>query len=325
MLRPLFEAGDDAALQAAIASVIEQVTPTIRRLLAGHVHPRGELQPADAEEVRSSVALRLVRKLRACAQGVEDPIERLPAYVAQQTANAIHDVLRTRFPARRRLKSRLRYVLEHDSRVGLWTTQAGPTAGLARFRDMSPVPLETPIARSMATRAMLDDRHPADAIFEVLTLIGRPVLFEVVVRTFAELWNVTDAPALSFDDSSVAEPGPDPHERVETRQYLQKVWSEIRELREQQRAALLLNLRDVGGANGLALFIFAGVSTLEEIARALNVSKARLAELWRDLPLDDLTIARMLGLERQQVINLRKSARTRLLRRMSLDQRKLNQ
>ena len=41
-----------------------------------------------------------------------------------------------------------------------------------------------------------------------------------------------------------------------------------------------------------------------------------LAALWPDLPLEDAAIAERLGLTRQQVINLRKSARARLGRRM---------
>jgi hypothetical protein len=41
-----------------------------------------------------------------------------------------------------------------------------------------------------------------------------------------------------------------------------------------------------------------------------------LRTLLTRLPLDDLTIAARLGLTRQQVINLRKSARLRLARRL---------
>jgi hypothetical protein len=41
-----------------------------------------------------------------------------------------------------------------------------------------------------------------------------------------------------------------------------------------------------------------------------------LTEIWNALPLDDVAIAAHLGVTRQQVINLRKSARERLVRRM---------
>ncbi len=40
------------------------------------------------------------------------------------------------------------------------------------------------------------------------------------------------------------------------------------------------------------------------------------AELWNQLPLDDAAIAELLDLTRQHVVNLRKSARKRLTRRL---------
>ena len=58
---------------------------------------------------------------------------------------------------------------------------------------------------------------------------------------------------------------------------------------------------------GLAL----GGLTLENLLRA-----EELAGMWNSLPLDDRGIAERLGITRQQVINLRKSARARLARRM---------
>jgi F420-0:gamma-glutamyl ligase-like protein len=79
----------------------------------------------------------------------------------------------------------------------------------------------------------------------------------------------------------------------------------------------MLNLRDSDGLNALSLFAFVGVATVDELAAALELEAARLAELWSQLPLSDLVIAEMLGVNRQQVINLRRSARERLNRRMN--------
>jgi len=59
-----------------------------------------------------------------------------------------------------------------------------------------------------------------------------------------------------------------------------------------------------------------GVASLRVVAEALEMSAPALAGIWNDLPLDDAAIAGRLGLTRQQVINLRKSARERLARRM---------
>ena len=82
-----------------------------------------------------------------------------------------------------------------------------------------------------------------------------------------------------------------------------------------QRRALLLNLRDETGAGAIELFPMTGVASIRRIADALELDYTGFAELWPSLPLDDRDIAARLGLDRQQVINLRKSARARLARR----------
>ena len=325
MLRPLFDAHDEETVQAALGTIIGQSTHTIRKLLQGYIHPYGELQPEDADDVASAVTVRLLRKLRACTTGTEEPILQLPAYVARQTLNAVNDHLRARFPLRARLKNRLRYVLKHDRRLALWASANGMTAGLARFRDTPPSPVAHPITRFTATRPMLEQNRTAEALVAILTSIGRPLLFDDLVRMVVDLWNVTDSRPATLESTVMADTRFDPHEEIDRRRYLQSLWIEIRELRPQQRAALLLNLRDAGGTNGLALFVLSRIASLEEIADVLGSTPAKLAEMWRELPLDDLTIAEMLGLTRQQVINLRSAARARLARRMSAHQRKPSQ
>ena len=59
-----------------------------------------------------------------------------------------------------------------------------------------------------------------------------------------------------------------------------------------------------------------GIVEIPAIARALGLSPDDLARLLPHLPLDDATIGSMIGKTVQQVINLRKSARDRLKRRM---------
>ena len=70
----------------------------------------------------------------------------------------------------------------------------------------------------------------------------------------------------------------------------------------------------------------AGVITTSVIfasGTALALAAEQFAELYNRLPLDDATIAQRLGITRQQVINLRKAARDRLVRRMRSHNRKL--
>jgi len=103
---------------------------------------------------------------------------------------------------------------------------------------------------------------------------------------------------------------------LEKRTFLQRLWEEIQQLPPNQRAALLLNLKDASGGGGIALFPATGIATMRQLAESLEMSAEEFAGLWNELPLEDARIAQILRLTRQQVINARKSARERLTRRL---------
>ncbi len=109
---------------------------------------------------------------------------------------------------------------------------------------------------------------------------------------------------------------PDAASALERRADLVRLWAEIRRLPARQATALLLNLRDDRRRDAMALLPLTGIATLREIAHTMAMPAERLAEIWNRLPLEDRAIADLLGLTRQQVINLRKSARERLARRL---------
>jgi hypothetical protein len=96
---------------------------------------------------------------------------------------------------------------------------------------------------------------------------------------------------------------------------LQELWREILELQPAQRASLLLSMRDESGHSALTLLPGVGVATVSEIGAALEIPAEALAQLWPRLPLDDLRIGELLGVDRKRVIGLRRFARERLKRR----------
>jgi RNA polymerase sigma factor (sigma-70 family) len=116
--------------------------------------------------------------------------------------------------------------------------------------------------------------------------------------------------------SRLADPAPDAALAFERRTYLSLLWQEIRQLPQRQAAALILHLRDGHGHDAASLLPLTGTASLRDIARAVGLAPEKLAEIWNRLPLEDATIADLLQVTRQQVINLRKSARDRLARRM---------
>jgi hypothetical protein len=153
----------------------------------------------------------------------------------------------------------------------------------------------------------------------IFSKVSTPVELEALVNTVADLQGVKDLPFASpaEGESSLAssEPLTNFAVEVEHRSYLQRLWVEIVQLPLSQRIALLLNLKDMH-EGVIMLLPLTGVATIRQIAEALSIPAHEFAKLWNELPLDDTAVALRLGVTRQQVINLRKSARARLSRRM---------
>ncbi len=162
----------------------------------------------------------------------------------------------------------------------------------------------------------------SDALAEILDYLGGPVDFEAFVGTLAAFLRIEDQPVESTDqiedpgDFLIADRQPDASLQVEKRIFLERLWEEVRLLPPNQRAALLLNLKDPEGKGCISLMPAIGIATFRQLAEVLGMGAERLAEIWNDLPLEDEKIAGLLQLTRQQIINARKSARERLARRL---------
>jgi hypothetical protein len=293
--------------------VVDHATPLIRRIVSRCARSDHHLREQDADDVISTVTLRLLRKLRLL--GAErGSIGRFEDYVATLTYNTVYDFLRRRFPRRSQLKNRLRYLLTRDSRFSLWSAPSGMAAGLAAWDGSSIVAQRIDLPRESTTPDMLKKDTPATALLAIFQHLGAPVSLEALTDATASLWGISD----SFRpvDEPPRQPEPEPLARAEVRQFLGAIWAEIRQLGAPHRAALLLNLRDGDGINAIQQFLLLGIARFDEIASAIGITPEELAKIWSSLPLEDLKIAEMLGATRQQVINFRKTARGRLARRM---------
>ncbi len=304
---------DETAKGEAIeVLLLDDARRVVRRVL---LSSRRNVREEDFADIASTVNLRIVRRLRRLDQ---EPIANFADYVATLTYNVIYDFLRSRYPQRTRLKNRIRYALKKDGRFALWESNGEAVAGLASWNGR-----EAAGAADVPSVAVDDPERTGKAIASVFAHAGAPMLLDDLVGLLGELWNVTDGYEVAGNDVATPEAS-GPAAQYESRQYLARVWAEVSSLRQPQRAALLLNLRDGEGRNALALLLLAGIATAEQIAEAIGIALGRLTEIWNDLPIDDLRIASMLGLTRQQVINLRKSARERLTRRMNERRKAIN-
>ena len=321
-LLPFLDASDAPEEAVALARLnAEQIEPTIRRGLGYKI---GFARP-ELEELYNDIQLRLLKRLRALKQDpAGNQIVNLRGYVATVTRNTCDEYLRQRYPLRRSLKDRVRRHLLSNSEFALWEdAEHNWLAGLCDSQDHQLSKDE--LQECLKTEWQSVDVQRLD-LHELLTTICRvargPIELDALTELIAGLWGIEDHPAESLDAVSNAtleeQPGTEinPATIIERRQSLQMLWREICQLPRRQRVALLLNLRNPNGINVITLLPATGVATFEQIAQTLEIPANEFEQLWSQLPLDDLSLAAYLGATRQQVTNLRKTARERLLKRM---------
>ena len=253
-------------------------------------------------------------------------------YVAIKSYSACADYFRDRNRHRRQLKDMLRHHLRRNARFMLWKSENsrwlcglsswGAQQFMVEKSDWPPGLKEVGADLFADVRGADVHRLPAaDLLTVVFERTGHPLDFDHLVALAAEMWDIKDWPVESYDDDAmtqrgVLDPGIGFDKALEGRSYLETLWSEIRGLPPLQRAALLLNLRDAQGGSVIAFIPYLGIASKKEIAELIGTPYEEFSELWNNLPLDDSSIAKMFDITRQQVINLRKTGRQRLVRRM---------
>jgi hypothetical protein len=328
LLAMLLSSEDTRAIEQALATLLrDHAAPVIWRIVRARGIP-------DEEDAHSTAVLQLISRLRALKQS-ETKVENFEAYVAGITRNCCNQLLRAKYPEYSRLKNRIRYLLNHRSQFTLWEDEQGEhQCGLAAWKG-KPARQQHPAAEnpphlgefipSLPPGTSAGSMRLEELIAAFLQWRGRPASLEDLVNSAAQLYGIRNSqPSGPRHDEGATNLGdllPDQSVDIaaefELRSELDGLWMEICQLPRAQRVALLLNLRDVQHRDALILLPLTGIASLRQIAATLEIPLEEWLSLWNRLPLDDLSIAQLLSLSRQQVINLRKSARERLARRMA--------
>jgi RNA polymerase sigma factor (sigma-70 family) len=342
LLLPLMQTSGESELQNVCSQLIsEHAEPIIKKIVSYKLHVYGSHTATvslgqDAEDICGEVLVELLARLRDFKADPQDKaIGDFRSYVAVTAYHACYSHLRRKYPERWKLKNRLRYLLTHNPELALWKSADDDwLCGLGKWRNREKASRHTERlwrlhddADAFIQTRLQQDLHrkdPAGLVSAIFDWVGCPIELDDLVNIVAVLWGIKDqAPSIEIGDEGMAERNKsliDPRasiaSEIDQRFYLQRLWAEICLLPARQRAALLLNLKDEKGNDLTTLLPVIGVATLRQIAEALEMPAESLAILWKNLPLDDASIARRLGLTRQQIINLRKSARERLARRM---------
>lgn len=333
LLEPLLTATSDEHADEVLAQLISgHAEPVIKGVIRFKLRFNSQdgTQRAEADDIQQDVVLQLVTQLQRFRQlpgahPITD-VRGMAAIIAHRTCARW---MRRQFPERHALKNRLHYLLTRQRGFALWDDDHGkPVAGFAVWQQQNKPAIT---ARNLSDlenlpahiRALKTDKPQelAEAIAGILNYVGGPIEFDELVSGVAAIQGISDQPveSLADDEGGGFEPtaaDPDPAWRIEKKMFLQRLWEELKELPVNQRAALLLNLKDASGFGCITLFPAIGIATIRQLAAALELPAERLAELWNELPIEDARIAELLGLTRQQVINARKSGRERLARRL---------
>jgi len=333
LLEPLFQETSDQQAGELISGLISaHAEPVIKGIIRYKLHLGSHRtdQRTEAEDIYQEVLVQLLSGLRQLRENRDQhPIKDVRGMAAVIAHRTCSRWMRRQFPERHALKNRIHYLLTHQRGFALWQESDGKlVAGFACWQGQKNAVKTAELERLSGNDgplALLQATEPqglADALSTIFDTLGAPIEFDQLVGALAARLQIRDQPIESIDDgenaiaSRASDGAPDPAWQVEKRIFLQRLWEELQQLPINQRAALLLNLKDEEGRGCIALFPVTGIATLRELAHALEMSTERFAELWNELPMEDARVAELLGLTRQQVINARKSGRERLTRRL---------
>ena len=335
LLLTFIEATDEEQADRCLASLIdEHAVPIVKEILGSslrfHLDNTGAASTQDANDLFNDIIANLLSRLRQLrTDGSRGAIADLRAYIAATAYNACNLYLRQKYPRRSRLKNRLRYLLSHDAAFALWTNDpSGLTGGLARWRDKAePAPQrilekirQDPVEwiQSVGVTSVGTNRAQLSLIVNALfQSCGGPIRLDELVNIVADICREKDQPDEPLETVlNLVAPTLDLETVLEQQHTLALLWQEVCQLPRRQRLALLLKFRDARGQDLVSLLPYTRTATIAQIAEALDFELEEFLELRNKLPLDDATIAELLGATRQQVINLRKCARERLERRI---------
>ena len=320
LLEPLLaQASDEQADELLSQLITVHAEPVIKAVIRYKLRfsTNRETQRAEADDIQQEVVLQLLAQLQRFRKLPDGhPITDVRGMAAVIAHRTCARWLRRQFPERHALKNRLHYLLTRQRGFALWQDSEGKlVAGFAVWQQKKTI-------TNVSTIEKLPKRETlAETVATIFNHLNAPVEFDELVSGVAAIQGISDQPleSLTDDEDAIHEPpAPEPDQawRTEKRMFLQRLWEELQQLPRNQRAALLLNLKDASGFSSITLFPATGIATVRKLAEVLEISPEDFAAMWNDLPLEDARIAELLGLTRQQVINTRKSGRERLARRL---------
>jgi len=274
----------------------------------------------EAEDLYHDVITRLIARLNELrAAPHEDTIDSFRQYVARVAANACHDYLRAKSPARSRLKNNLRDLLDRHPEFSRWKDEANEyLCGFAAWRNRELSQESSKNLRQLQERpeAFKGKVIPGEdvrrlpltrVVAEIFNWVEGPVKLDPLMEILVVLLEVKDHPVESLDthdtypDRRFTDSPFRCETRLEGRETLHQLWEEIRRLPPNQRDTFCLGFADENGDDLFSLLINAQVVTLPQLAEELGLTHERLFTLWKALPMGNEALTVELGATRAQI------------------------
>jgi hypothetical protein len=334
LLEPLLLSSSEEQANEFFSQIIAtHAEPVIAGVIRSKIRIKSNpgLRSSEGDDIHQEAVAQLLVELRRLREQPEShPISDLCGLAAVIAHRACARWMRRQYPERHALKNRLYYLFTRQRGLALWQGEnhrlmAGFAAWQGGARTASPDRLaailddEQLIIGIRLLRSSQRHNEASEILASVLNFLGGPVEFDDLAGMLASVLELRHSGAAEISRDSletIAAAQPDAAWQVEKRIFLQRLWEEIQLLPINQRRVLLLALSGAGGRGCIALFPATGTASLRQLAVALEMDAEALAALWAELPLDDRRLADILQLTRQQVVNIRKSARERLRRRL---------
>ncbi|MBV8211772.1 MAG: hypothetical protein JOZ08_00945 [Verrucomicrobia bacterium] len=331
LLVPFLRAADEESAKAELEVLLQaEAMPIIQKVInqrlgAGTLsRTSGSIdeRDLDAQDLRQQTLMALTAHLwQVYAAPEKNQIGAFRAYVAGASFNTWRAAVRDETPLWTRLSFRLAYLCrESAGQTGFTKWQDAKHGSLVAFTAWRKNRYAPVLHFALLEQNSIEDLpSPATSLPEIaawaLQQAGGPLPWNDFVTAVAFILQVKDE-RISLDRRNLEsllptqQPATEPGGESLNRDRLRNLWEQIKRLDRKERAVLLLKAED------LLDFELSQVATLQDLSTSLAISLTQLLSLLPSLPLDDHQIARLLGIRRQTVVNLRSQARFTLRRRL---------
>jgi DNA-directed RNA polymerase specialized sigma24 family protein len=330
-LHPFLQAANEESARGQLDTLLKtEAVPIIQKIInqrlgAGSL-PRNpqciDERDLDAQDLRQQTLMALTAHLWQVFTAPEkNRIGAFRAYVAGASFNTWRAAVRDETPLWTRLSFRLAYLCRESARQTGFTKWNDPSHGALvgftawRRKRVDPVLHFTLLEQNSIEELPSPTTPLPDIAAWTLQQAGGPLPWNDFVTAIAFILQVKDE-RISLDQRNVEtllrsrQPGPQTGGESLNRDRLRNLWEQLQRLDRKERAVLLLKAED------LLDFELCQVATLPDLATSLGISLTQILSLLPNLPLEDQEIARLLGIRRQTVVNLRSQARFTLRRRL---------